>query len=155
MKKIQIILAIVVLILVGVFLGKNEKKEPIPLVTNFEECVKAGNPIIETYPSRCRHGDKTFVEIIEEEKKVEEVVLPPHSPTKGGDEPVIVDDGDMEPKCIVTGCSGQICADKEMPSICDFRPQYACYQKATCERQITGECGWTETEELNACLDAN
>lgn len=89
-KKSQIILAIVVLILVGVFLGKTEKKEPIPLVTNFEECVNAGNPIMESYPRQCRHGDKTFVEIIEGTN------LPPPSSDEGEGKPVIVDDGDKE-----------------------------------------------------------
>ena len=34
-------------------------------ITNFEECVAAGNPIMESYPRQCRAGDKTFVEEIE------------------------------------------------------------------------------------------
>ncbi len=149
-KKSQIILAIVALILVGVFLGKTEKKEPIPLVTNFEECAKAGNPVMESYPRQCIHEGKNFVEIIEE------VVLPPHSPTEGEDEPVIVDDGDMAPKCYVGGCSAQICSDqKDMASDCMYRPEYACYQSATCERQNTGQCGWTETPALRQCLNGS
>lgn len=55
--------------------------------------------------------------------------------------------------CFVGGCSGQICSDQEgVISTCEFRPEYACYQQATCERQAGGECGWTETPELDACL---
>lgn len=55
--------------------------------------------------------------------------------------------------CFVGGCSGQICSDQEgVISTCEFRPEYACYQTATCERQPGGECGWTETPELDACL---
>ena len=55
--------------------------------------------------------------------------------------------------CFVGGCSGQICSDQEdVFSTCEFRPEYACYQQATCERQAGGECGWTETPELEACL---
>jgi hypothetical protein len=33
-------------------------------VTNFEECVEIGNPVMESYPRQCRHGDNTFTEII-------------------------------------------------------------------------------------------
>lgn len=55
--------------------------------------------------------------------------------------------------CFVGGCSGQICSDQEGAiSTCEFRPEYACYQTATCEAQGDGECGWTETAELSACL---
>ena len=35
-------------------------------VTNFEECIAAGNPAMESYPRQCRHNDQTFVEVIEE-----------------------------------------------------------------------------------------
>ena len=55
--------------------------------------------------------------------------------------------------CYTGGCSGQYCSDHEgLISTCEFRPEYACYQTATCERQADGVCGWTETPELNACL---
>lgn len=55
--------------------------------------------------------------------------------------------------CFVGGCSSQICSDQEgVISTCEFRPEYACYQAATCERQANNECGWTSTPELQACL---
>jgi hypothetical protein len=55
--------------------------------------------------------------------------------------------------CYVGGCSSQLCTDREAAiSTCEFRPEYACYDTAVCERQATGACGWTETDELNACL---
>lgn len=55
--------------------------------------------------------------------------------------------------CYVGGCSGQICSDRnDLVSTCEWRETYACYRDAVCERQSTGECGWTETEELNSCL---
>lgn len=55
--------------------------------------------------------------------------------------------------CKVGGCSGQVCSDKDVITTCEFRPEYACYQKAKCERQPTGECGWTMTEELMSCIE--
>lgn len=63
--------------------------------------------------------------------------------------PVKFSEGDG---CIVTGCSGQVCAEEEVITTCEFRPEYACYKDAVCERQANGECGWTETEKLRRCL---
>ncbi|HEY0010704.1 MAG TPA: hypothetical protein VGB97_02190 [Candidatus Paceibacterota bacterium] len=55
--------------------------------------------------------------------------------------------------CFVGGCSAQLCSDTpSMASTCEYRSEYACYRNATCERQASGQCGWTETSELRACL---
>lgn len=54
--------------------------------------------------------------------------------------------------CIVSGCSHEVCAEVAMASPCIYRPQNACYQTATCEVQADGHCGWTQTDELQACL---
>jgi hypothetical protein len=56
-------------------------------------------------------------------------------------------------ECFVGGCSGQVCSDQDgVITTCEWQEEYACYQTATCERQATGECGWTPTPELEACL---
>lgn len=34
-------------------------------ITNFEECIAAGNPAIESYPRQCRANGQTFVEVID------------------------------------------------------------------------------------------
>lgn len=66
-------------------------------------------------------------------------------------------DGEAPPSsagsCRKTGCSGQVCADEDVITTCDFRPEYACYRAATCERQADGKCGWTRTPELARCLE--
>lgn len=55
--------------------------------------------------------------------------------------------------CYVGGCSSQVCSENpDILTTCEFRPEYACYQGATCERQISGECSWTETPALTKCL---
>ncbi|MGK4000496.1 hypothetical protein [Sorangium sp. So ce1024] len=57
--------------------------------------------------------------------------------------------------CVVTGCSGQVCADDHVATTCEFRPEYACYgEHSVCERDASGACGWRQTPELEACLDA-
>jgi len=55
--------------------------------------------------------------------------------------------------CFRTGCSGEVCSDLDLASICIYRPQFECYRAATCERQANGRCGWTQTEELQRCLE--
>ncbi len=37
-----------------------------PKITNFQECIAEGNPVMESYPRKCRANDKTFVEVIGE-----------------------------------------------------------------------------------------
>ncbi len=55
--------------------------------------------------------------------------------------------------CYITGCSSEICSDRQdIASICIYKKEYACYKTATCERQASGQCGWTQTSELVACL---
>lgn len=60
--------------------------------------------------------------------------------------------GSASKPCIRTGCSSQVCADKEVITTCEYRTEYDCYKKAACERQKNGECGFTMTPELAACL---
>lgn len=56
-------------------------------------------------------------------------------------------------ECFVGGCSGQVCSDQPgVISTCEWRPEYACYDDAACARQANGECGWTPSPELAACL---
>ncbi len=54
--------------------------------------------------------------------------------------------------CFPTGCSGQICADAEVTTTCEWRPEYACYRSASCSIQNNGDCGWVMDDELRRCL---
>lgn len=60
-KKILVLVSII--IIAGafvVFRGDNEEV----LITTFEECVSAGNPVMESYPRQCRSGGQAFIENI-------------------------------------------------------------------------------------------
>ncbi|MDO8470236.1 MAG: hypothetical protein Q7S84_04475 [bacterium] len=58
--------------------------------------------------------------------------------------------------CLITGCSGQVCAENEVATTCEFQPEYACYkQYSRCERQGDGRCGWAATPELSQCLNSS
>jgi membrane-bound inhibitor of C-type lysozyme len=80
------------------------------------------------------------------------------SPTENPDGPSEQPNAPNEPpqasnSCYVGGCSGHICSDDpDVVSTCEWHESYACYDTATCERQVSGECGWTETAELTQCL---
>lgn len=60
--------------------------------------------------------------------------------------------------CIVGGCSGQLCTDASqgpMMSTCEWREEYGCYGKySQCQRQPSGDCGWTPNPALKECLGA-
>lgn len=87
---------------------------------------------------------------------VSEKVMP--APINGEEQPETSPETPTNPSnvsvstCRPTGCSGQVCADEEVMTTCEYREEYACYQSARCERQANGGCGWTETPELQQCL---
>lgn len=129
------VIGVVVAAVLGYWLYETNKKsadnEPL-FVTNFEECEAAGYPVMESNPRQCRTPDGTLY--------VEE-----------GDQGPVVLDG-----CYVGGCSQTVCSDEPgAVSTCEYRPEYACYNTATCERQDDGKCGWTETDELALCLSVD
>jgi hypothetical protein len=49
-------------------------------ITNFEECIAAGNPAMESYPRQCRDpiSDRTFVEEIEDAWRLDAIGLMQH-----------------------------------------------------------------------------
>ncbi|HTK59579.1 MAG TPA: hypothetical protein VL283_00065 [Candidatus Baltobacteraceae bacterium] len=57
MKKSALLLAVLALTGAGCFQAGTR-------ITTFEECVAAGNPVMESYPRQCRAGGQTFVEAI-------------------------------------------------------------------------------------------
>lgn len=59
--------------------------------------------------------------------------------------------------CYVGGCSSEVCSDRpDVASNCMYKSEFACYKKtSTCERQVSGACGWTQTEALKICINAS
>jgi hypothetical protein len=56
-------------------------------------------------------------------------------------------------ECRPTGCNGEICSNQDVASPCVALPEFACYQEVgVCEIQPWGQCGWTNTPELDECL---
>ncbi len=118
-------------------------KAVCPLITpdcgnSKEECLKAAKSLEEKYPG-CQ-----YTKICETSCKypIEFPSLPTIPPVAKG--------------CYIGGCSGEICSDQPgAMSPCIYKPEFACYKTARCERQADGNCGWTMTLELKECLEKN
>lgn len=81
------LIAVILLFSVGFFVykSKNNTSNDIfgtqPLIANFEECAKAGYPVMESYPRQCRTPDNTFfVETIANPNPV--IPIPVPKPTE-------------------------------------------------------------------------
>lgn len=62
------------------------------------------------------------------------------------------DEDDKSNKCVISGCSSEMCSDDHVVTNCIYQEHFICYQDALCEIQPSGVCGWTPTEDLQACL---
>lgn len=233
-----ILLFLLVLVATAVFF---QGKKNIP-IRSFEECVKAGYPVLESYPRKCKTPSTEFVEDIGNEIEKQDLIrvftprpgvsikspleisgeargywffeasFPIHLfdasgnkiataiATAQGDwmtqdfvpfeatlifESVLTSRGMLifekdnpsglpqnadelhvpikfdskavssnpAKECRKTGCSGQVCADEDIITTCEWTEKYACYQSAKCERQTNEKCGWTQTDELALCLN--
>lgn len=61
--------------------------------------------------------------------------------------------------CQKGGCSGQLCVDtnagENTISTCEWKEVYKCAKLATCERQKSGQCGFTSNPKYQECLKEN
>ncbi len=117
-------------------------------IDNFEDCIKAGNPAMESYPRQCRAGDRTFTEVIDDP------VTPPPAP----DEVPQICTMDYTPvcalvqvQCVTTPCpplfetKGNECTAKSLgsmllgytPGECEKGLETTCKTDADC--QLPGE----------------
>lgn len=62
---------------------------------------------------------------------------------------------DITGECYITGCADHLCLDTIIDAPvtnCEIQPQYQCLPQSKCERQPSGQCGWTQTPEYLKCL---
>lgn len=74
--KNKILIFVAIVVIAGSFLvwKLTDNKTPPVIVTTFEECVTAGNPVMESYPRQCRSGEQTFVEGIGNELEKRDLI---------------------------------------------------------------------------------
>jgi len=117
-KDIIIVILIVAISVLGtyIFIQKDsakivtKDKDAKVLVSNFNECVAAGNPVMKSHPRQCTHNGKTFIEVISSDNTASstQVAEKDNSKTK---EPEIVGGDKDEHGCI--GSAGYVwCEEK-------------------------------------------
>lgn len=149
-KEVWGIIGVAVLLVVVFFVlmfDLGRQSEPIVVsISNFDECVQAGNPVAESFPRQCRTADgQLFIEPLSNPTATSTIAATTTPATPNTPGPVAAG-------CRPTGCSSQICSDQDVASTCEYREEYACYRTAKCERQTDGKCGWTQTPALAQCL---
>lgn len=63
-SKLFFVIMVVIAVSALIFFYNSKTVEKAVVVTNFEECAKAGNPVMESYPRQCRHEKTTYTEFI-------------------------------------------------------------------------------------------
>lgn len=81
-----------------------QNQQKLRSVNSFEECVKAGNLVLESYPRQCKSGGKSFTEVLPEEEKKK--LVPPQ-------------DGQICAQVITPAKNIQTSECKEFPTPCD------------------------------------
>ena len=60
-------------------------------------------------------------------------------------------------KCVVTGCSSEICAEaiaENIMGICLWQEHYICFKEhGICAENSDGKCVWTQTKALKTCVE--
>lgn len=133
-------LVLLVLLSIGVGYFQNRLKNT---PHTYEQCLsQPGSKILEKYPPVCITADGASFTATTDMQQAPAGTLTTATP--------------LLVNCKRTGCSGELCIDSyrdDVVTTCDFKPEYACYQEAPCERQTNGECGFTVSRGLSTCLE--
>lgn len=137
--EISIIGIVGMLILITGCSDKGLEPEAPVEINNFEDCIAAGNPAMESYPRQCAvPGGNTFVEEVPP-------VEPPTAPEEDFCGSSTEAECDFDSDCKTAGCSGQICQgvkEEESFSTCEYKD---CYNEETYGVScgcVEGSCQW-------------
>jgi len=70
--SVIVVILIVIIAAIGIYLATSEGSDVV--ITNFEECVAAGNLVMESYPRQCKAGVETFTEDIGDELQKSDLI---------------------------------------------------------------------------------
>lgn len=89
--SVSVCIVALIIILGFIYFVSNNREDIAPkenTVQNFDECIAAGNPVMESYPRQCRANGKTFVEDISKKSSMTEAearVIAEKECIKGGE----------------------------------------------------------------------
>lgn len=91
-KKISIFFIIVIILGITVYLIFRLGEAPIADINNFEECIFAGNPVLESYPRQCKAPDgRSFTEDIGDElEKIDLIRVDNPRPNQAIQSPILI-----------------------------------------------------------------
>lgn len=73
--KSKILWTLIVLLVIGAIVAVTRRTPVEAVITSFEECIAAGNPILESYPRQCKtKGGETFTEDIGNEIEKQDLI---------------------------------------------------------------------------------
>lgn len=75
MKKTLIFISIIAFAVVGLFIWRNYAKVTPIQITNFADCVRMGESVMESYPRQCAYKGKTFTEDIGNELAKQNLIV--------------------------------------------------------------------------------
>ncbi|MAG12292.1 hypothetical protein CL630_00565 [bacterium] len=128
MRNQIILLVILIVAAMGYFFFSNTNV----LITDFDSCVAAGNPVMESYPRRCASDGRTFIENID--APISGGVFKCESEQRNADgcieiyQPVC---GEVNVRCITTPCPS---VQETFPNSC-----FAC-KNSLVDIYTEGEC---------------
>lgn len=119
--------------------GQNGAPYPQIEVKNFNECVAAGNPVMEGYPRQCAHDGQTFVEEVVPSPSNENLGETPHQACTKEFKPVC---GEVEVQCVRAPC----------PPIKTTFENRCLAEKEKAQNIVEGECVDETPNPEGACL---
>lgn len=115
-------------------------------VQSFEDCVAAGNLVMESYPRKCRHGDVTFTEVIND---VDEIVGVQCTESSECPLPMmfaIQSNCPYQSACIDGACA-VVCPVLEQPPVVEESVSY----QVSCSDSSECDCSAWDTENQYPC----
>ena len=73
-RNIHIIIGSILLVVIAAFIWNKQSRVPNAAITTFEECVAAGNPVMESYPEQCAANGKTFTKAVGNEVEKNDLI---------------------------------------------------------------------------------